>query len=50
MQGITPIAGQLDSVAWITQSPALLPRLGDAFSLPGGQLLCPFALLLQVRM
>ena len=37
MQGITPIAGELDSVGWITQSPTLLPRLGDAFSLPGGQ-------------
>lgn len=39
MQGVTPIAGELDSVAWLTQRPDLLPQLGEAFSLPGGQLL-----------
>lgn len=42
MQGVLPIAGELDSVAWLVESPALLPRLGLAFSLPGGLLLLHF--------
>lgn len=36
-QGVTLIAGDLDAVGWICRSPALLPRLGEAFNLPGGE-------------
>lgn len=35
--GVTLIAGDLDAVGWICRSPALLPLVGDAFSLPGGE-------------
>ena len=47
MQGVLPIAGELDSVAWLVHNPALLPRLGQAFSLPGGLLHCVAAVLCQ---
>lgn len=33
--GMTLVAGDLDSVAWLCRTPSLLPRLGDAFCLPG---------------
>lgn len=33
--GMTLVAGDLDSVAWVCRTPSLLPRLGDAFCLPG---------------
>ncbi|KAL3142976.1 Amidase 1 [Trebouxia sp. C0009 RCD-2024] len=33
--GMTLIAGELDSVAWLCRTAALLPRIGDAFHLPG---------------
>ena len=33
--GLTLVAGVLDSVAWVCRTPSLLPRLGDAFCLPG---------------
>lgn len=33
--GMALIAGDLDSVAWLCRTPSLLPRLGDAFCLPG---------------
>lgn len=36
-QGVTPIAGDVDEVSWICRSAAMLPRLGQAFKLPGGQ-------------
>ena len=33
--GMTLIAGDLDSVAWVCRAPSLLPQLGYAFCLPG---------------
>ena len=33
--GMALVAGDLDSVAWLCRTPSLLPRLGDAFCLPG---------------
>ena len=43
---MTLVAGDLDSVAWVCRTPALLPRLGNAFCLPGmvHSLLCLGAL------
>ncbi len=37
MGGVHLIAGDLDAVGWICRTPDLLPRLGDAFNLPGGE-------------
>ena len=36
-EGVNLIAGDLDAVGWICRTPDLLPRLGDAFNLPGGE-------------
>ncbi len=36
-EGVALIAGDLDAVGWICRTPDLLPRLGDAFNLPGGE-------------
>ncbi|KAA6429725.1 MAG: hypothetical protein FRX49_00159 [Trebouxia sp. A1-2] len=37
MERVALIAGDLDAVGWICRTPDLLPRLGDAFNLPGGK-------------
>lgn len=37
MERVALIAGDLDAVGWICRTPDLLPRLGDAFNLPGGE-------------
>ncbi|DBB16628.1 TPA: Amidase 1 [Trebouxia sp. C0006] len=36
-EGVNLIAGNLDAIGWICRTPDLLPRLGDAFNLPGGK-------------
>lgn len=36
-EGVNLIAGDLDAIGWICRTPDLLPRLGDAFNLPGGE-------------
>ena len=40
-QGVRLIAGDLDAVGWICKDHSMLPRLGKAFSLPGGAFLTP---------
>ena len=38
-EGVQPIAGELDAVGWICRGSSMLPQLGQALNLPGGELM-----------